>query len=50
LSKGIEKRQCGCVLDHDKLIIDPCEDHVAIIMKKTIEDTGGRIDFAKMVD
>lgn len=44
---GIQKWDCGCILDHDKMTISPCKEHVAAVLAKLAEDNGGKISFAK---
>lgn len=46
-AKGIEKRACGCVIDHDRKVLDPCKDHVAEILAAMLRDNGGKLFFAK---
>gem|GEM_PF-5804349 len=44
---GKETLPCGCKLDHDREVIDPCKDHVLDILYAIARDNDGRIDFAK---
>lgn len=42
----VETRPCGCRLDHDRRLFDPCKAHYAEIFAAVMRDNGGKVKFA----